>query len=312
MTRRKQTWPGSRRTKPITHRLSPVQAAHLAGGLVADIRDPAHVVGQVGQLAAGARATGRLLTLPPDSRTCLRAPLSGDKRALWSDPVRLSALRDAAHSAHVTVNDLVLTAVTGALRAHLARTDGHAPDVRAVIPVDLRPRDAPLPDTLGNDFGLAYLQLPCSIDDRRARLQELRRRTQVLKRSPEAVVALATLRMIGRLPYSAEQVLVQLFAAKASAVMTNVAGPRRPVYLAGQRVCGTIAWPPESGDLALGVSIISYAGDVIIGLLCDTDVIKDPWRLLAETGGEMNELIDLCAQIAHSATPADAFRARES
>ncbi|HEU5267671.1 MAG TPA: wax ester/triacylglycerol synthase family O-acyltransferase [Jatrophihabitans sp.] len=269
--------------------------AQLAAGLLADIGEPTHIFEQMGHLAAGVRATGRLLTLPPDSRTCLHRPPGGDKHALWSEPVPLSDLRTAAHAAGVTVNDLMLTAVTGALRAYLARTDGNAPDVRAVIPVDLRPRGAPLPATLGNDFGLAYLQLPASIDDRRARLAELRRRTETLKRSPEALVALGTLRMIGRLPYDAEQVFVRLFAAKASAVVTNVAGPRRPVYLAGRRVCGTIAWPPESGDLALGVSIISYDGDVIIGLLTDTDVIRDPRRLLAETVGEMHELIDLCA-----------------
>jgi hypothetical protein len=59
------------------------------------------------------------------------------------------------------------------------------------------------------------------------------------------------------------------FTGKASLVITNVAGPREQVALAGREMGGTIGWPPESGDLAMGVSIVSDAGGLRIGVLAD-------------------------------------------
>jgi WS/DGAT/MGAT family acyltransferase len=267
----------------------------MAGEVVNDLRDPRHALREAAQLAAGTAAAVHLFALPPDARTSLHGPVGDVKQVVWSHPIPLTALRDSAHAATVTVNDLVLTAVTGALRAYLARTDGRSPDVRAVIPVNLRNPDVPLPAELGNDFGLAYLRLPVSIDDPQERMAELCRRTRAFKRSPEAAVAFGTLRLIGHLPYEAEQLFVEAFSAKASAVITNVAGPARPVYLAGRRVRGTIAWPPESGKLALGMSIVSYDGQVVLGLLADANVVSDPRRLLAEAVAELDQLRQLCA-----------------
>ena len=48
-------------------------------------------------------------------------------------------------------------------------------------------------------------------------------------------------------------------------VLTSVAGPRRRRYLAGAPIRSQTLWEPESGKLSLGVSIFSYAGEVILG-----------------------------------------------
>jgi hypothetical protein len=87
-----------------------------------------------------------------------------------------------------------------------------------------------------------------------------------------------------------EQVIVDLFAAKGTAVMTNVAGPRQPVFLAGREVRGTIGWPPESGNLGLGVSIISYNGNVTLGLMSDAGLVPDPGALLDAARRELDTL----------------------
>jgi diacylglycerol O-acyltransferase / wax synthase len=255
--------------------------------VIGDVIHPPLVVGHAHTAVSAARAIARLLTLPPDAHTCLRGRLGEDKTLVWSEPIPLPDLSATAHAARVTVNDLLLSAVSGALRSHLARHDGCVPDIRAVVPINLRPPGTPLPAELGNDFGLLYLQLPTSVDNPQVRLAELHRRTEALKHSAEPVVSLQILGLTGHTPYDAQQVFVDLFAAKASAVMTNVPGPAHPVYLAGRQVRGTIGWPPESGNLGLGVSIISYDGEVIVGVMADDQLINEPERILNDIGHEL-------------------------
>jgi diacylglycerol O-acyltransferase len=269
-----------------------VHAGQFAADVIGDIVHPSFAMRRAHTAVAGARAIARLLTLPSDAHTCLRGHLGEDKTLIWSNPIPLRDLSATAHAAGVTVNDLLLSAVSGALRSHLARHDGDAPDIRAVVPINLRPPGTPLPAELGNDFGLLYVQLPTSVENPYVRLAELHRRTKALKKSAEPVVSFHMLGLTGHTPYEAQQLFVDLFAAKASAVMTNVPGPAHPVYLAGRRVRGTIGWPPESGNLGLGVSIISYDGDVIVGLMVDDQLINEPRRILNDTCRELALLND--------------------
>ena len=90
--------------------------------------------------------------------------------------------------------------------------------------------------------------------------------------------------------------IIDLFTSKASAVMTDVAGPRGAVYLAGRRVRGTIGWPPASGNLGLGVSIISYDGNVTVGLMTDIRLIHDPRCILDTVRQELDALMVLCTR----------------
>ena len=262
-----------------------------AGTAAADVRHPSRAMRTARDVAAAAQTAARVVALPPDARTCLRGEVGSSKTVAWSEPIPLHRMRAAAHAAHATVNDLALCAVSGALRNHLAREDGHARDIRVVVPVNLRPPDAPLPAELGNDFGLVFLQLPVSVDDAGQRLQVVAERTAALKRSPEAIVVFRLLQLAGRTPYQAEQLIVDLFTPKASGVVTNVVGPSRPVYLAGRRLRGMIGWPPESGGLALGVSVTSYDGDVVIGLLTDDRRIAHAHRLLEDLEAGIDGLL---------------------
>jgi diacylglycerol O-acyltransferase len=69
--------------------------------------------------------------------------------------------------------------------------------------------------------------------------------------------------------------------AKATAVVTNVPGPREPVRLAGSRLSRIVFWVPQTGSVALGVSILSYAGEVTVGVAADRLVVPEP-ALLAD------------------------------
>lgn len=252
---------------------------------------PGHIVGEIAHLAGEALSLTRLLAMGSDAHTALRGKLGEDKSVRWTEPISLADVRTAAHASSATVNDLVLNAVCGALRCYLERTDGQVSDVRVILPVNLRPPAEPLPAELGNRFGLVFLELPLSIEDPQERLEQVKARTSRLKRSAEAVLSFQILGLTGHTPYTVQQAVVDLFATKASAVVTNVAGSRHSVFLAGCKVRGTIGWPPESGNLGLGVSIISYDGELTIGVLTDDALIADPDRLLAEIKAGVLELV---------------------
>jgi predicted flap endonuclease-1-like 5' DNA nuclease len=218
------------------------------------------------------------------------------KRAAWSDAIPLSKVKAIGRATGCTVNDVLLSAVAGALRryaqTHDQRVDGL--NVRGVIPVNLRQETAKI--DLGNRFGLVFLSLPLGIDDPLDRLFELKRRMDDLKGSQEAVVAFGILNAIGMAPSEIENIVVNIFGAKATAVMTNVPGPSRQIYFAGAPVREMMFWVPQSGRLGLGVSIFSYNDQVWLGVATDQSLVPDPETIIAYYGQEIDDLYTLTQQ----------------
>lgn len=243
-------------------------------------------------------ALGRLLLLPPDPKTIYKGPLEVPKRAAWSDPISLPKVKAIGRATGSTVNDVLLSAVAGALRRY-AETHGQEVEglnVRGVIPVNLRQESAKI--ELGNRFGLFFLSLPLGIDDPLDRLFEVKRRMDDLKGSQEAVVVFGILNAIGMAPSEIENLVITIFGAKATAVMTNVPGPRQPIYFAGAAVREMMFWVPQSGHLGLGVSIFSYNDQVWLGVATDQSLTPDPETIVAYYGQEIDHLYALTQQAA--------------
>jgi WS/DGAT/MGAT family acyltransferase len=270
---------------------------HLTGSLASDAVHPSRLVHLAKEVLADGKAAAKLVLLPPDAHTDLRGHTGERKSTTWADPIPLIDLKRAAHGAGVTVNDLLMTALSGALRSHqLHAGSDHPVDVRAIVPVNLRPLDQPLPAELGNRFGLIFLTLPVSIADPVDRMAEVVKRMAAIKHSAEPAVSFGILDLVGHTSRPVEQAFVDLFANKGTAVVTNVPGPTHALFLAGRKVRGTIGWPPESGNIGLGVSIISYDGEVTVGLLSDNRLVPDPRGLLDDVNAGMHELIELCVR----------------
>lgn len=161
------------------------------------------------------------------------------------------------------------------------------------MPFNLRPLDEPLPAELGNRFGLVFLRLPVGIGDRRRRLREVHARMQEIKESPRGAISYGFLDAMGRTPVQIEKRLIDLFSAKGSAVITNVPGPPRQVYLAGTPVAGVLVWAPASGGVSVTVSIFSYAGSITVGLMTDAGLVPDPEVIVAAFESEMEALLRL-------------------
>jgi len=282
---------------PVPHRMPAFQDLRPAGDLGQIVKqallDPAHALDLAGRGAAFARSLGRMALLPPDPETVLRRPLTGRRKTAFSKPLPLGALRVRARELHVTVNDLLVAALTGALRTYLAAAGEQvdASDIRALVPVNLRDRlPGQLDGAMGNCFGLVFLELPIRAATAEERLARVRERMEALKRSPDAIVSYAVLEAIGHLPGALEFVVTEFFTRKASLVLTNVPGPRTRLHLAGHEIDRVMFNVPHPASLGLGLSILSYAGEVRIGARADVAAMPDPASFVGTFGAEVAAL----------------------
>ena len=117
-----------------------------------------------------------------------------------------------------------------------------------------------------------------------------KRHMDVLKSSPEPFLVYQILGVIGTMPGDIAKQATSWFAAKASAVLTNVPGPRQQIYFAGMPLKNMVFWVPQSGNIGLGISIFSYNGKVTLGIMVDEHLIRDPQHII--NGFEL-ELLDL-------------------
>jgi WS/DGAT/MGAT family acyltransferase len=194
------------------------------------------------------------------------------------------------------VNDVLVAALAGALRRYLegrsAAVEGL--EVNAVCPVNLRPLHEA--EQLGNRFGLIWLALPIGSADPLERLRLVKERMDALKRSPEPLVVFGILSALGVAPAEVSGPLVDLFGAKGTAVLTNVAGPRQAIYIAGGRIEDIMFWVPQSGRLGLGLSILSYDGRVRVGVASDRGLVPDPEAIADAFEAEFAALAEAARQ----------------
>lgn len=267
-----------------------------AGGWLAQtgfglVREPGQAMRAAGFGVDAAATLARVALMPADPQTALKGPLGVMKRAAWSEPIPLADVKAAGARAGGTINDVLVTAAAGAMRRYLAGRgdDVDGLDVRATVPVNLRPLDEA--HRLGNQFGLVFLALPLGVEDPDERLAEVKRRMDELKSSLQPVVALGTLTAIGYLPMALQPLPLQFFGSKASLVLTNVPGPREPLYLAGKPLRRVMFWVPQSARLGLGISILSYAGEVMVGVASDAGLVPDPRAIVGAFHAELGALI---------------------
>jgi diacylglycerol O-acyltransferase / wax synthase len=243
--------------------------AGLAAALMR-LRHPSRLAAQARVLAGAARmvAGGRR----HQRRSVLRRPVGG-RRRLAVVRAQLTVVKDVAHGHGATVNDLLLAAVSRGLRA-LLLARGTPVDagltLYASVPVALRAQA----DTagLGNQVGLMVVPLPVGEPDPVQRLRQITQATTERKHRPER---LASLRPVGSLiilralnRYSRHQHIVDLF-------VTNVPGPQRPLYLLGARLLEAFPVVQVAGNVPLSVAVLSYAGQLNIGIQSDPDGLPD-------------------------------------
>lgn len=240
-----------------------------------------------------ATEVAKLALMANDSPTRFKGKPGSTKRVAWSEPISLPEVKAVGKVLGCSVNDMLLSAAAGALRAYLVEhgdpVDGV--EIRAMVPVNLRrPKDM---GRLGNRFGLVALELPVGLENPLARLYATRERMEKLKGSYQAPLTLSILGAVGLAPKFAQEKVLDMLASKATAVMTNVPGPQQALYLAGAKLREPLFWVPQSGDIGMGVSILSYDNKVQFGLITDKKMVPDPERIVERFASEFDKLLML-------------------
>jgi diacylglycerol O-acyltransferase / wax synthase len=258
-------------------------AASRPGTSLGLLRDAAEGVGEI--VWAG---------LNPAPETPLNVPI-GPHRRYAVVRQQLSEFKEVKDALGGTVNDVVLTVVSGALAQWLhsrgVRTEGL--EMRALVPVSVRTKEHK--NTLGNKITVMRGPLPVYIEDPVARLRFVRAAMDGLKESKQAEGA-ATLAAVNNL--APPTVLAQASRLNFSTrlfnlIVTNIPGPQLPLYVLGRKLEDVfpVAFLPE--DHALAIAIMSYDGGLDFGLLGDYDALPDIDMIADGIAASLAELLDV-------------------
>jgi diacylglycerol O-acyltransferase len=213
-----------------------------------------------------------------------------------------------------TVNDVVLTVVTGALRSFLiargVRTEGT--EMRALVPVSVRTEGEH--NDLGNRIVVMRGPLPVYIADPLQRLRFVKHAMDGLKESKQALGAEV---IAGAQNFAPPTILAQASRLNFSTrlfnlIVTNVPGPQFPLYVLGRRMerVFPVVFLPENH--ALAVAIMSYAGEMNFGLLGDFDALPDIDSIGESIAEELATLVALAREQQATSSPKRTSRPRSS
>ncbi|WP_290778481.1 wax ester/triacylglycerol synthase family O-acyltransferase [Arenimonas sp.] len=283
---------------PVAKRVGAIDRYMQLGGKMIEkgmdfYRDPTLAAMLASEGVDIAKEVGMALALPDDPETVLKGRLGVSKRVAWAEKLDLDEVKSVSRALCCTVNDLLLASATGALRSYMLERGEHLEGItlRATVPVNLRPLEHA--KQLGNHFGLVFLELPVGEANPMRRLERVAACMKVLRKSRQAVATFGALAAVGMAPPPVQAFALEMFSRKASAVATNVPGPQMPLYLGGRKITDMMFWVPQTGSIGLGISILSYNGQVHFGLIADAKLMPDPDSVIRRFRPEFEKLLYL-------------------
>lgn len=234
----------------------------------------------------------KLLIGTRNDATIWTGPAGDEKSVAWSEPMSLPAIKAVARANRCTVNDVLVATVAGTLYDYLKAHNARCSSVTFMVPVNLKPIDLTLPETLGNEFALVQLELPTDEPDAGKVLEAAKRRMDRIKNGHEAALAFRLQETIAGFSRSLYEASVDLFTNRTLGTLTNVPGPPMPVYLAGSLVDGIVGWAPISGDQPMSFTVYSYDGEVTVGIACDTKLVPDHEMIIDGFAPAFARLVD--------------------
>lgn len=284
---------------------NPVKAARLQLRVVRQLAEAAGI-DSVGSAASQARdAIKSLVSTTSGSEdangheSSVSVPLSPAPPTPWNASVtpnrrfamrsvslaNVKALKDATGG---TINDVVMAMCTGALREYLIRHDMLSEDpLRAMVPVSIRTGEEE--DIWTNRVSAIVAELPTNCDDPVERVRLCREAMKQAKRQLDLlpaetmmdatqmtspVIAASAIRLVGRLK------LADRVNSPINVVISNVPGPREPLYFAGAKLDAYIPVSTISDGVGLNITVHSYEDRLDIGLISDRELVPDLWDLV--------------------------------
>ena len=219
--------------------------------------------------------------------TSLNRP-TGPRRRLTVVRVPLGPLLESAHRRTSTLNDLMLTAVTGAM-AGVLRLRGERPD-ELVVSVPVSARRTATVAHLGNQTGVAPLAIPTLADqgERLRCITAMSSARRAAARGTSAGPMGLVFRVLGALrlfkPFIDHQRLVHTF-------VTNVRGPETVARLAGHPIVEIVPVAVTPGNVGVCFDILSYAGGLVMTVVADPDVVPEQDLLTSLLTEELDRLL---------------------
>jgi WS/DGAT/MGAT family acyltransferase len=266
---------------------APGEIASTLGRLVRDEHDARH------RAVERIRALGHLLgdgagTTPVP----FNQPVGPHRRIDWL-PMSIGQIRDVRQAVGGTLNDVVLATAAGGFARYLSRDRGVRLDevrFRAMAPVSVRTPEQQR--NLGNRVSAWMVELPLAEPDPLEQLDRIRRQTEELKTSNQAL-GVETLSQVtewtGAAPLSLGARLIT-YGTPFNTVITNVPGPRTPLYLLESRMLELHPHVPIMGTLGVGIALFSYDGTLSWGFTADWDLVPDLHALVQATARAFAEL----------------------
>jgi WS/DGAT/MGAT family acyltransferase len=262
-----------------------------------DHRDEA--IAKAGDVASGLVETLREGLSPADATALNPAALS-PHRVFGGVRLDLGRVREVKRQLEGTINDVALAAVTGGLRRYLARRGDPVDsfhDFRAMVPVNLRPRQGVAAAGMGNHVSLVLARLPIDEADARRRFDRVKQVFEHLKGESHEIEGAALIEQIGDMggPNVVSLVFKTTLRLRAfNVVVTNVPGPSIPLYLGTSRMEAMWGLVPLFSHQGIGIALVSYHGGLFVGLHGDPEAVAD----LAAVGQDIEQSFEELASLA--------------
>jgi diacylglycerol O-acyltransferase len=282
-------------TDSLTHPLQQLASTPTVGGAVRTAK------GMASSSKSLARTVPSLVkqAITPTARS-LNGPIGPHRRWAWTEG-RFEEFKAVRTAFGGTVNDVVLTAITGGFRDLLQGRGELSSEklvVRSMVPISVRRESQK--GSLNNQVSAVFVDLPVGLSDPVERLTSIRGQMDEYKRAMSAVdansiismgnfVAPTLLSMGVRAGMQAGQMWCQ-------AVTTNVPGPRVPLYVLGKRMTSAIAYVPIAGGVRCSIGIFSYLNTMTFGINADFDGYPDVDVLSGGIRHGIEELLALAAK----------------
>jgi WS/DGAT/MGAT family acyltransferase len=260
--------------------------------LRAAVRRPRELIALARDLAHGITSSAGLLR--PLGSSSLTGSV-GPNRIWGTADIRLGDVKAVRAALGGTVNDVVLTVVSGGLRDLLVsrgeEVEGRT--IRALVPVSVRrPGER---GVYNNRVSAMFAELPVGIGDPVARLERVREQMEGLKQSKQAVAGDVLTSLSGFAP----PLLLALggrLAARSPTLgvqtgVTNVPGPQQPLQTLDRRMLQSFPMVPVIGHVRISIAIFSYHGGLYFGLTGDYDSSPDIGVLTRGIEASMAELL---------------------
>ena len=271
---------------PFVPRVAPTRSELFGDSLLRRVSAPLRLMRDLRGFATGVddlreeiavrfRAIGDLLSVGGAAdATPLNGQVGPHRRFDWFE-VPLDELRRVRRAWECTINDVVLTVVTGGVRDYLIHraVDPRRVEFKFAAPVSVRSEAER--GELGNRVSSWTVVAPIGESDPKRQLDAIRAETQRLRETRHALGVETMMSVAARAPSTLMSLGAQAISNPTNMVVTNVPGPQLPLYCAGARLRAIFPQVPLMPGQGVGVALMSYAGTVCWGINSDPELIPD-------------------------------------